>query len=343
MRLKSFNAKTMTEAMKMIRDSLGEDAIIVATREEAGGRSVNVTAAVDSRNGYGRDLNKGAPAFEIGKNQAATSDSKWLQYDEEEDSHSVIEVVTEAMIQHGVPEDITDEILSSVTVMGLEEPHIALLAALEDLFSFKSLRDITSKNHFLFIGPPGAGKTLSVAKHAAQFVMDGFSVVVVTADTERAGGVEQLSAFTRILDVPLIRVHSAQDLVNTLDEYSDIDYIFVDMPGLNPFDPSAINVIDDYIVASGCEPILVLPAATDSYESEDLSKIYASIGVKAILPTRLDMARRYGGLLSAAYAGRLSFIEAGVSQNVVGGLKDLTAQNLAKYLIPSTYYKDQHK
>ena len=47
MRLKSFYAKTMTEAMQMVRENLGEDAIIVATREENGGKAVRVTAAVD--------------------------------------------------------------------------------------------------------------------------------------------------------------------------------------------------------------------------------------------------------------------------------------------------------
>ena len=45
MRLKSFYAKTLTEAMHMIRETLGEDAVIVATREENGGKAVRVTAA----------------------------------------------------------------------------------------------------------------------------------------------------------------------------------------------------------------------------------------------------------------------------------------------------------
>ena len=45
MRLKSFTAKTMKEAMQMVRDELGENAVIVATREESGG--VRVTAALE--------------------------------------------------------------------------------------------------------------------------------------------------------------------------------------------------------------------------------------------------------------------------------------------------------
>ena len=47
MRLKSFTANTMKDAMQMIRETLGEDAIIVSTQEMVGGKGVRVTAAID--------------------------------------------------------------------------------------------------------------------------------------------------------------------------------------------------------------------------------------------------------------------------------------------------------
>ena len=50
MRLKSYTAKTTKDAMQMVREELGEDAIIVATHEEknaVGGRQVRITAAVE--------------------------------------------------------------------------------------------------------------------------------------------------------------------------------------------------------------------------------------------------------------------------------------------------------
>ena len=46
MRLKTFTAPTATKAMAQIRAVLGDDAIIVATRDDGG--SVRVTAALDS-------------------------------------------------------------------------------------------------------------------------------------------------------------------------------------------------------------------------------------------------------------------------------------------------------
>ena len=83
MRLKSFYAKTRTEAMQMVRDTLGEDAIIVATREEKAGKAVHVTAAIDP----------GAPAFELNRTGAAAP-SDWLQYDAEEDENAIAEELT---------------------------------------------------------------------------------------------------------------------------------------------------------------------------------------------------------------------------------------------------------
>ena len=47
MRLKTFNARTMSEAMKMVRDHLGEDAIIVSTQRGEGGKGGRLTAALD--------------------------------------------------------------------------------------------------------------------------------------------------------------------------------------------------------------------------------------------------------------------------------------------------------
>ena len=116
MRLKSFYAKTLTEAMHMIRDTLGDDAIIVATREENGGKTVRVTAAVDpSDQPYGYGAVPTAPNFELNKPMTGpgVSDS-WLQYDDEQqaDANTIAEDLNDVMFAHSAPEDGTDQILS---------------------------------------------------------------------------------------------------------------------------------------------------------------------------------------------------------------------------------------
>ncbi|MBX9635845.1 MAG: GTP-binding protein, partial [Magnetospirillum sp.] len=47
MRLKSFTAPTMAEAMEMVRMELGDDAIIVSTQRAAGQKGVRITAALE--------------------------------------------------------------------------------------------------------------------------------------------------------------------------------------------------------------------------------------------------------------------------------------------------------
>ncbi|HOO52259.1 MAG TPA: hypothetical protein PLK94_13320, partial [Alphaproteobacteria bacterium] len=98
MRLKSFYAKTMTEAMQLVREALGEDAIIIATREENGGKSVRVTAAIeDDLPATSARARAEAIAFELshGMDQDFAEDDEWLQYDEEVDQD---ESLAEAII-----------------------------------------------------------------------------------------------------------------------------------------------------------------------------------------------------------------------------------------------------
>mgnify|MGYP001985413329 FL=1 len=204
----------------MVREMLGEDAIIVATREEKGGKAVCVTAAIEPgfENGSYRDDYSDSPNFEIGEEEHHNAGSGWLQYDDEDEEYAVTEEITEAMLKHGVPEDVLDHIISCATVIGLEQPSVALVAAIEHLYSFTPLPRAAAKRPFILVGPPGSGKTLAVAKLAARGVMDGLKVAVITTDTVRAGGVEQLSAFTKLLQIDLKKAKSAQALREILSD-----------------------------------------------------------------------------------------------------------------------------
>src|SRR3546814_14429998 len=49
MRMKTFQAATMNEAMSLVRDALGDEAIIVSTYIHRDGGGVEITAAVEQR------------------------------------------------------------------------------------------------------------------------------------------------------------------------------------------------------------------------------------------------------------------------------------------------------
>ena len=58
------------------------------------------------------------------------------------------------------------------------------------------------------------------------------------------------------------------------------------------------------------------------------------LGVNRLMPTRLDFARRLGGLLSAAERAGLSFTEGSHTPQVANGILKLTPETFANLLIP---------
>ena len=341
----------------MVRDELGEDAIIVATREEKGGPSrgggVRVTAAIDSPynddfadDDYG-DAGYDAfdaenddfdePAFEPRTNTRSRSKRDWLQYDEENDNAAIIEDITDALLRHAVTEDVMDQILSCATIVGLENAGITLMAAIEHLFHFTPLPTGAHDKPMMMVGPPGSGKTLAVAKMAARGVMNGLKVGVITTDTVRAGGIEQLQSFTNLLRINLKKAGNADELRLLISEMRGFDQILIDTSGINPFNTDDVKTLARLIGAADVEPYLVMPGGIDAEESGEMARVFSTIGIHTIIPTRVDMARRLGGLLSAAHQGGMTFADASNTPKVADGLISLSPKNMAKLFMPTAF------
>ncbi len=319
----------------MVRDTLGEDAVIVATREEKGGKAVRLTAAIDPAD-YD-DRNYGAPAFETHGRNAPSAAETWLQYDDEEDESAVAEEITDAMLRHAVPEDVTDQILSCATVIGFEQPGTAMVASIEHLFHFTPLPSKPSKKPLLFSGPPGAGKTLAVAKAAARGAMNGLKVGVISTDTMRAGGLEQLAAFTKLLQIDLHRAASPQELRDQIAKLKGCDQILIDTSGTNPFEAESVKTLAKFIGAADMTPYLVMPAGMDAEESGEIGRVFATIGAHTLIPSRIDIARRLGGLLSAAHHGGMSFADGSNTPKVADGFISLNPQSLSRLFMPGAF------
>ncbi len=320
----------------MVRNTLGEDAVIVATREENGGKSVRVTAAVEQHDSYETDFDRG---FTDNASQAPVNDYDWLGYDEddaEQEANAVIEKLTDVMLRHAVPDEIVDHVISCASVIGMDRPDTSLMAALEHLYSYRPLPRKATDKAFMMVGPPGAGKTLATAKLAARGVMNGLRVAVISTDTIRAGGVEQLEAFTKILRIPLQKAETPAQLKKEIESARHADQIFIDTGGFNPFAPEEMRDLARLIAAGAIEPIMVMPAGADADESGEMARIYATLGVRSMIPTRLDIARRLGGLLSAAHHGSLIFADASDTPKVAEGLFPMSPRALAHLLMPET-------
>jgi flagellar biosynthesis protein FlhF len=257
-----------------------------------------------------------------------------LQYDEEEEFEGQLtEELTDVMLRHVVPNDVMDNILSTASMTGLGNAQSALTAAIDHLFSFVPLPQKSPRKALMLVGPPGAGKTLMIAKMATQAVLNDLSVTVITTDTVRAGGVEQLQAFTKLLKVPLHKAKTREQLNTLLQDAQGHDLVLIDTAGTNPHDPDDMARVARLIDAGSIEPVLALTAGVDADESSEIARSFALLGVQRMVATRLDIARRLGGLLAAAQKGGMTFCDASFTPKVTDGIFQMTPSKLAEFLI----------
>lgn len=207
---------------------------------------------------------------------------------------------------------------------------LPLEAALAREFRFAPLP--IEPGPLLLAGPPGAGKTTSCAKIATRLVLAGTPPLLVSADGRRAGAAEQLAAFARVLQLPLAVAASPAALAKALARRPHGQPALVDLPGCDPFDAGSVRRHAALAEAARGTSVLVLPAGLDAEEAAETARAFHLLGCRHLLPTRLDAARRLGGVLSAAAAAELAFTEAGTGMDVGTGLTPLAPEWLARRL-----------
>lgn len=313
MRLKSYSAPSMAEAMALVRAELGDDAIIVSTQRASGGQGVRITAALEE----------------------ATSDDEIHEMLSGGVPSPVADTVRDQLAYHGLPPRLIDRLVKAARGVDTADPTMACAGALDEVFAFAPLPERKAPRPFMLVGPPGAGKTITVAKLAARARIAGRSVSVISADTVRAGALEQLSAFTSILDIELQKARGPEALRALVDGTVLVhDLVFIDTPGINPFSGGDVAYLRDLIEAVDVEPVLVMAAGGDPVEATEMAEVFAELGATRLLATRLDMTRRLGAVLGAADVGQFMICEVSINPHVANGLCPITPVSMARLLVP---------
>jgi len=161
---------------------------------------------------------------------------------------------------------------------------------------------------FAIVGPTGVGKTTSLAKIAARFVLRHSvdELGLVSTDTYRIGARQQLANFARILRAPMHVAESAQDLRRVLDAFGNKKLVLIDTAGMSQRDVRLANQfatlnVDGYDIRT----VLALSAGADRGCLSEAMSVFKAAGPEALIITKLDEAAALGGVLSLAITSTL--------------------------------------
>ena len=156
------------------------------------------------------------------------------------------------------------------------------------------------------VGPAGVGKTTAAARIGAHFVELGSRVVLVAADTDRVGGLEQIRAYAAILNIPVEVVYTPEELGDLIRERKDVDLMLIDTAGAGPLDKDVHARLGELMKEAAPNEIhLTLGASTDMQQMRDVAETFAPLGINRLLLTKLDETARLGAACTVAVESKL--------------------------------------
>lgn len=155
------------------------------------------------------------------------------------------------------------------------------------------------------VGPPGSGKSSTIAKLAlSRHGFPGRRVGVVTLDSYRPGAIDEMNLYAELAGLPLEIAYGRRDVPAILDRLADRDVILVDTPGRGvEADPDGWRWREILWKLDPHEIHLVVPAGLRLDVVRAQAKLFeVSTGFTHLLPSRVDELMDDGGLAELASA-----------------------------------------
>ncbi|MFO7543176.1 MAG: flagellar biosynthesis protein FlhF [Thiobacillus sp.] len=162
---------------------------------------------------------------------------------------------------------------------------------------------------FALMGPTGAGKTTTTAKLAARFVVrhGADKLALLTTDSYRIGGHEQLRIYGKILGVTVHAVRDAADLRLALSELRNKHTVLIDTVGMSQRDQAVAEQVE--MLCQAGKPInrlLMLNATSHGDTLNEVVEAYQTHGLDGCILTKIDEAASMGPALDCAIRHQLN-------------------------------------
>lgn len=374
MRLKTYIVDNVADAIPQIKRDLGADALILSTKKvQKGGifgffqkEKLEVIAAIESKTAETakRQLDKEQPVPVFAEPEMAQpnpvhegggsetdnliaelkSIKQFMMHVIEEDRlPDVLKPLSERLDGQGVKKEVQSEILAKMMVHidknpAATEEEIGEAARMEMIRLIRAHQKAPAPgnpNIVCFIGPTGVGKTTTIAKIAADYLLrEDKKVGLITSDTYRIAAVEQLKTYAGILNIPVKVVESFDDLVKAMAELSDCDIVLMDTAGRNYQQKQYIDDLEKLLPDKANVQINLVLSLTSKFE--DMKRIienFKTIQMDNLILTKKDETSSAGAMLNLIYRYSIPVRFIANGQNVPDDLLVATPELIADFVL----------
>ena len=346
MQISRYRAKSISEATAKVKNALGPDAIILSTKKINGDHNNH--------------------RFEIAALPDDTSQAP-DQYDElKSDLIRIKEMISLLNTANGLAERLITNpvalsIYSRLLKNGVSDSCARKVLNAADVFnsdsSPKDQKAIQSKiakeimrwiqvsspingqpsgqKLLALVGTTGVGKTTTIAKLAAQYMLkDKQSVGLISIDNYRIGAMAQLKAYADILGIPCFPAFNRKDLLFVLKKLAQRDIILIDTAGQSQYDGSRISELQRMLGEDlEIEPHLLLSVATSEAEMDRTAANFGPLKFQNYIFTKIDEVQGRGAIMNQLMRTNLPISYITNGQNVPEDIETASKEKIFKLIL----------
>ena len=277
------------------------------------------------------------------QNQLEEMKSMLVEMSRNKDEAGGIPNLQRAMEAQGISQHVLEDMISKLNGTEILAPQnsIKALKALEK-YVRKAIRIANGITLYsdkpkivALIGPTGVGKTTTLAKIAAKFVLEeGAKVALITADTYRISAVEQLKTYSDILGLPLEIVYNPQALQEAIAKHRDKQLILLDTAGRSQYNAYQMKELSELLnIDADIEKHLVMSATTKTSDGLELLDNFSLCKPDRVIFTKVDETKTHGIILNILHRRKaaLSYLTNG--QSVPDDIEPASIEKLAELLL----------
>ena len=365
MQVNKYCAKTIKEATALIKNNLGQDAMIVSTDRFKGedGKEMFEMSAVSG----GIDIDGSYTDSQVSKKDDTIDEISGSLGEVKTELMNIKEVLSllhasdgaveklmmdpaglgfyAKLIKQGVDADYAKKILErSGAFNNYSHKGTGILKrrAVKELMQVIDVKDPfaaagTDNNQIIaaFVGTTGVGKTTTIAKLAARLMLTHKKTVgLISIDTYRIGALEQLKSYANILGIPCFQAFERKNLLFAIEKMQSKDVILIDTAGRSQYDVQRIKELKEMIGDdSSISSHLLLSVGTTQSEMIKTAASFTPLKFQTFIFTKLDESEKFGSIINQVRKLKLPVSYITTGQNVPEDIEPADKKTILNLLL----------